>query len=57
MPRIPGLPLSSLSLLSLLVVWTLPGSLAGGREIVLDIYNTVEPLYCGHLGDLGKCPV
>lgn len=31
MPRIPNLPLSSLSLLSLLVVWTLPGSLAGNR--------------------------
>ena len=23
----------------------------------LDLNTTVEPLYCGHLGDLVKCPV
>ena len=21
------------------------------------VHGTVEPLYCGHLGDLAKCPV
>ena len=26
-------------------------------ESVRRVKNTVEPLYCGHLGDLGKCPV
>ena len=24
---------------------------------IIVITDTVEPLYCGHLGDLVKCPV
>ena len=37
-----------------IITWEWPGRLLGPCT---PYHDTVEPLYCGHLGDLVKCPV
>ena len=51
----PPPPQNTLSLLSINLQWnpSIVDTLGSWRSVLY----TVEPLYCGHLGNLAKCPV